>query len=77
VPVAQGSSGLVPPAQYSPATHGPHTVAEVEVPEVSSTVPAAQTPWGRQLDWLSPLEYWPGSQGAHARSAVADGVLPT
>jgi hypothetical protein len=77
VPDAQAASGLSPPAQYSPATHAWQTVAEVELPAVTMTVPAAQLPWGRQLDWLSPLEYSPAWQGAHSRSAVDEGVLLT
>ena len=77
VPDAQGTSGLVPPAQYSPATQRLQTVADVEVPAVTCTDPAAQLPWGRQLDWLSPLEYRSASQGMHWRSVIADGVLPT
>ena len=72
---AQAISGPVPPAQYSPATHAWQTVAEVELPAVTVTVPAVQAPWGRQLDWLSPLEYCPSWQGVHSRSAVDDGVL--
>lgn len=77
VPLAQVSPGLSPPAQYSPATQAWQTVGEVEVPASTCTHPASQLPCGRQLDWLSPLEYWSTSQGAHSRSAVADGVLLT
>jgi hypothetical protein len=75
VPDAQTNSGPVPPAQYSPATHAWHTAAEVELPGVTVTVPAVHSPWGRQLDWLSPLEYCPAWQGVHSRSAVDEGVL--
>ena len=57
VPDRQGLSGLVPPPQYSPATHALQIVADVEVPAATSTVPARHAPWGRQLDWLSPFEY--------------------
>jgi hypothetical protein len=77
VPVAQTSSGLAPPAQYSPGTHALQTVAEVALPAATCTDPAKQLPWGRQLDWLSPLEYSPVWQGRHSRSAMAEGVLPT
>jgi hypothetical protein len=77
VPDAQAASGLSPPAQYSPATQAWQTVAEVELPAVTMTLPAVQSPWGRQLDWLSPLEYCSSGQGVHSRSAVDDGVLLT
>jgi hypothetical protein len=40
-------------------------------------VPAAQLPWERQTDWLSPLEYWPPGQALQVRSTVADGVSLT
>jgi hypothetical protein len=77
VPGSHGACGLAPPAQYSPALQAEQTVAEIAVPAVTCTMPAAQLPCGTQLDWLSPLENWPGAQVVHSRSAVAEGVLLT
>jgi hypothetical protein len=77
VPSPQMVAGLIPPAQYWPATQPSHAVALVELPAAVWIVPAAQLPWGRQLDWLSPLEYCPLEHTAHVRSAVADGALLT
>ena len=44
VPGAQVVCGLVPPAQYCPATHALHTGGEVGVPAAVWVVPAAQAP---------------------------------
>jgi hypothetical protein len=77
VPSPQVVAGLVPPAQYWPATQGSHAVALAEVPAAVWIVPAAQLPWGRQLDWFAPLEYCSLGQAVHTRSAVDEGVLLT
>ena len=45
VPDTQVVCGLVPPAQYWPATHGVQTAGKVGVPGVVCTVPATQAPW--------------------------------
>lgn len=50
VPAPQTVAGLVPPAQYWPATQASHVVALVDVPAAIWMLPAAQLPWGRQLD---------------------------
>lgn len=50
---------------------------EVDVPGLVCTVPAAQVPSGRQLDWLFPLEYWPAGQVKQTRSTVLEGLLET
>jgi hypothetical protein len=65
LPFAQGTSGLSPPPQYSPAAQAWQIVAEVEVPGATSTDPARQLPCDKQIDWLSPLEYCSASQGTH------------
>ena len=50
VPSPQAVAGLVPPAQYWPATQAWHTAALVDVPAAVCTVPAAQLPWSRHCD---------------------------
>ena len=51
-----GAAGARWPAQYSPALQGAHTGAEVEVAALVCTVPAAQSPTARQVDWFSDFE---------------------
>ena len=50
VPATHVVWGLVPPAQYWPATHGVQTAADVDVPAAVCTVPAGHVPWTRHCD---------------------------
>jgi hypothetical protein len=77
VPAAHETAGAVLPEQYWPGRQSWQMVGDVAVPAAVCTVPAAQVPSGKQLDWLSPLEYSPSAQATHTRSTVLEGVLLT
>jgi hypothetical protein len=76
VPLAHACFGVAAPAQYVPTSHGAHTGGEVGVAAAVCSVPAAQAPSGRHVDWFGDDEYVPAAQAAHWRSALTlPGVL--
>jgi hypothetical protein len=56
LPTPQLTTGLVPPAQYSPALQRVHAGGVVEVPATTCTVPAGHSPVARHADWLTEVE---------------------
>jgi len=70
VPLAQGSLGAVPPAQWVPTSQDSHTGADVAIPALVCTVPAGHAPAGRHVLWFGDQAYVPSTQGAHCRSAI-------
>jgi hypothetical protein len=47
------------------------------VPATVCSVPAAQAPWGRHIDWLACSEKVSVAQAAQARSTLDDGGVVT
>ena len=77
MPAWQATGSAVSPAQYCPASQLAQTVAEVDVPEATCTLPAGQAPCGWHEVWLLLAEYWPGRQAEQVRSTVSEGVFVT
>ena len=69
-PLAHACFGVVPPAQYVPASQAMHCGELVLVAGVVSSVPAAHPPAGAHADWLVAAVKVPLAQALQFRLAV-------